>query len=38
MPAGARPRIALVGLGMAIKPHVEADGSAGGAGADGRKK
>jgi predicted dehydrogenase len=23
MPAGARPRIALVGLGMAIKPHAE---------------
>lgn len=23
MPAGARPRIALVGLGMAVKPHAE---------------
>ncbi len=23
MPAGARPRIALVGLGMAITPHAE---------------
>ncbi len=34
MPVGDRPRIALVGLGMAIKPHAEADGSAGGTGAD----